>query len=202
MCPNCAQLQRTLGYSSALQRTWPSDSSLSVASSYAYLHGLWARTENPVLFSLAGDGMWIPAGHRDHAAGGRRFPVGPLLQHRYDDDDCTGSPGSSRERKEIAIIDAEGTIGRRHPAAGLTTAATTLLGNPNLSRGDQLHDHVACSHVGIVARSSTRSRRSAPSRPFGEQVRSSRTFGSRESETEGNLRGEDGHSGRTRRHEF
>jgi hypothetical protein len=47
LCQICAQLQRTLAHSSALQRTTPSGTSLSTVSIYAHLHELWPRSENP-----------------------------------------------------------------------------------------------------------------------------------------------------------
>ena len=47
MCPSCAQRRRIPDHSSALQRTTPSCQSVSTSNSYAHLHDLGNRTENP-----------------------------------------------------------------------------------------------------------------------------------------------------------
>jgi Cytochrome P450 len=45
--PGDSELRRIPDHSCALQRTMPSSRSLSTTSSYAHLHALWNRTENP-----------------------------------------------------------------------------------------------------------------------------------------------------------
>ena len=47
LCPSCAQLRRIPDHSSTLQRTTPSEASCSTSNSYAHLHDLGNRTENP-----------------------------------------------------------------------------------------------------------------------------------------------------------
>jgi hypothetical protein len=51
LCPNCAQLRRIPDHSSTLERTRPSQPSCSTSNSYAHLHTLWNRTENPRVHS-------------------------------------------------------------------------------------------------------------------------------------------------------
>jgi len=45
------RLMRIPDHSNTLRRMTPSEASLSVVSSYTYLHELGPRSENPVLFS-------------------------------------------------------------------------------------------------------------------------------------------------------
>ena len=47
MCQICDRLRRIPDHSGSLQRKRPSEGSPSTASSYAYLHGLRPRTQNP-----------------------------------------------------------------------------------------------------------------------------------------------------------
>src|SRR5713101_6600229 len=51
LCQICDRLRGIPGHSGSLQRMTPSQGSLATANSYAHLHGLWSRTENPVLVS-------------------------------------------------------------------------------------------------------------------------------------------------------
>src|SRR6266851_6631528 len=47
LCQICDRLRGIPGHSGSLQRMRPSQGSLATANSYAHLHGLWSRTENP-----------------------------------------------------------------------------------------------------------------------------------------------------------
>src|SRR5437879_12934418 len=68
LCQICDRLRGIPDHSGSLQRMRPSQGSLATANSYAHLHGLWSRTENPgvggsipsqptIVFSPAGNDL-------------------------------------------------------------------------------------------------------------------------------------------------
>src|SRR6266446_3197650 len=95
LCQICDRLRGIPDHSGSLQRMGPSQGSLATANSYAHLHGLWSRTENPVLVSTPSH---VPLGRSEAAAGNCLAISTPLksslLTGSYGGGSTAGSDGS------------------------------------------------------------------------------------------------------------